>query len=147
MKLRTMALLTRIVVVAAVVCAGATASAKTIAGWIQEQSFTEPNGTTFSTCAGSQIWAAAHGYDANGALRCGVRSTVIGAPTLKGECPAAAVTYQISVRSSPATFCSTTKLAWSGPWAACGTPSGFVAVPSSTGTCQRMTIASFGRGY
>jgi hypothetical protein len=147
MGTRTKALLTKIAVITVVVCAAATASAKTIAGWIQEQSFTMPNGTTFTTCSGLGIYASARGYDSSGGFNCGVNSTTIGAPTLKGTCGAAAVTYQITVRTVSTNFCATAQTAWSGPWVACGTPSGFMAKPSGGSTCQPMTIASFGRGY
>ena len=147
MKAGTRGLLTKMVVVAAMVGASATASAKTIGGWIQEQSFTMPNGTTFTTCSGSPIFAASYAYDSSNVLQGGVRSYAIGG-FLTQTAGATAVKYQASLRSvAGATFCSSAQVAWGGLWTPCSTPSNYRGSSSSGLSCASMTLTSFSRGY
>src|SRR5438552_1031871 len=101
---------------------GGSAQAKNIWGWFSvETPSSTPDGVTF-TANGSTVWNAAYGYDSAGLVACGVRPRANNQTLTATNCPVTATTFQASIRTSSASFCTTAKIAWNGAVIGCQTP-------------------------
>jgi hypothetical protein len=120
------------------------ASAKSIWAMLTDQNLNTPNGVTYKTCGGNFVWGETRGFDSSGNTVCGARSEANGSFIQYNGCPATGATYQATVRTSPAIFCSGLRNNWSGTISACHT--GPVPLWSSQLGCSTIDLGVWGRG-
>ncbi len=84
--------------------------AKTLQGMIANSN--QPNGTVFTSCNGSLIFALASGYDSSGNTVCSLRAASNNTWLTTTSCPASAVKQGVQLRAAGTSFCSSNQIAW-----------------------------------